>query len=414
VPDNTVGDILRAERQRRRLSQAQAGALVGYSSSTLSRIERGDRRLHIDELRRFADRYGIAPARLGLATLGEQPDVVEGSGDHVQRRQFLVTAAGLTIPHGALRRLDDALVALPAAPGPVTAANVTARLAASQTLFDRAQYAALITGLPDLLAAAHELADTSTHPAAQGIVAACYDLATHTLNKIGQHPASRLTADRAMSYARRADSPLALAMSSRALSVVLRHEGRPQVAQRVTLDAIDAVQATGLSTLAQRAVLTQTLCTAAYSAGSGGDQHSALELIREAERAVRGFDGRPVSVGGTVISTAQVQLYRVGVHWACGDSARALDAARGLRPGQFLTAERRGRLHTDIARAWWQHGRPEQTAAALLAAYREAPTELTGRPAIRRIGLDLIHRYPQATGTHELRIALHRPDEHTA
>jgi transcriptional regulator with XRE-family HTH domain len=413
VLDHTVGDILRAERQRRRLSQAQAGALVGYSSSTLSRIERGDRRLHVDELRRFGDRYGIAPSRLGLATVGQQHDVDE-SGDHVQRRQFLVTAAGLTVPHGVLRRLDDGLVALPAAPCPVTAATVTRRLAASQALFDRAQYTALLTGLPDLLAAAHELADTTSHPAAHGIVAACYDLATHSLNKIGQHPASRLTADRAMAYARRADNPLAMAMSSRALGVVLRHEGRPQVAQRVTLDAIGAVEATGLSTLAQRAVLTQTLCTAAYSAASGGDQQRAVELISDAERAVRGLGGRPVSFGGNVISPAQVQLYRVGVHWACGDSARALDAARRLRPEQFPTAERRGRLHTDIARAWWQHGRPEQTAAALLAAYREAPTELTGRPAIRRIGLDLIRHHPQTGGISELRMALHRPDGRTA
>jgi transcriptional regulator with XRE-family HTH domain len=412
VPSNTVGDILRAERQRRRLSQAQAGALVGYSSSTLSRIERGDRRLHLDELRRFADRYGIAPERLGLATVSHQP-VIDESGEHVQRRQFLVTAAGLTVPHGVLRRLNDTLVALPAASGPITATTVTARLAASRALFDRAQHTALITALPDLLAAAHELADTSAHPAAQAILAACYDLATHTLNKIGQHPASRLTADRAMACARRADSPLALAMSSRALGVVLRHEGRPQVAQRVTLDAIGAVEATGLATMAQRAVLTQTLCTAAYSAGSGGDQHSALELISDAEGAVRGLEGRPVSFGGNVISPAQVQLYRVGVHWACGDSARALDAARGLRPEQFPTPERRGRLHTDIARAWWQHGRPEQTAAALLAAYREAPTELTGRPAIRRIGQDLIRHHPQASGTRELRMALHRPDGRT-
>lgn len=139
-----------------------------------------------------------------------------------------------------------------------------------------------------------------------------------------------------------------------------------------------------------------------------------MELIGDAERAVRGLAGRPVSFGGNVISPAQVQLYRVGVHWACGDSARALDAARGLRPEQFSTVERRGRLHTDIARAWWQHGRPEQTAAALLAAYREAPTELTGRPAIRRIGLDLIHHHPQASGTRELRIALHRSDGRTA
>jgi hypothetical protein len=177
-------------------------------------------------------------------------------------------------------------------------------------------------------------------------VAACYDLATHALNKIGQHAASRLTADRAMAYARRADSPLAVAMSARALGVVLRHEGRPQVAQRVTPDAIGAVEATGLSTLAQRAVLTHTLCTAAYSAASGGDQHRAVELIGDAERAVQGLAGRPVSVGGNVISPAQVQLYRVGVHWAGGDSVRALDAARGL-PAELMAGKPTDRARTN-------------------------------------------------------------------
>jgi hypothetical protein len=72
----------------------------------------------------------------------------------------------------------------------------------------------------------------------------------------------------------------------------------------------------------------------------------------------------------------------------------------------FTTPERRGRLHTDLARAWWQHDRPEQTAAALLAAHREAPTELTGRPAIRRVALDLIDRHPQIAGARQLRTVL--------
>jgi transcriptional regulator with XRE-family HTH domain len=411
MPGHSVGAVLRAERQRRGLTLAQAGALVGYSSSTLSRIEQNVRHLDIDELLRLAERYGITPSRLGLATVGDQQDVDE-SGEHVQRRQFLATTAGLAFPHGVLHRLDDALAVLPAASGPVTAGTVTTRLAASQALFDRAQYTALVAGLPDLLASAHELADTGGAPTALATVAACYDLATHTLNKIGQHQASRLTADRGLNYARRADSPLALALSSRALGVVLRHEGRPGVAQRVTLDAISAVEATGLTTAAQRAVLTQTLCTAAYSAATGGDRQHALDLVADAERAVRGLDDQPVRFGGTVINSAQVQLYKVGVHWAAGDSARALDSARGLRTAQFTTAERRGRLHTDLARAWWMHGRPEQTAAALLAAYREAPTELTGRPAIRRIGIDLIQRHPRTSGARELRDALRpRPDD---
>jgi transcriptional regulator with XRE-family HTH domain len=402
VADQSVGDILRAERLRRGLTLAQAGELVGYSSSALSRIEHG-RPLDIDSLLRLADRYGIPPHRLGLATLGDQHSIDE-SGDDVQRRQFLAAAAGIAVPQGLLARLDDALVCLPQAPGPVTAPTVAARLVASRALFDSARYTTLVAGLPDLLAAAHEHADTTDKQAALSIVAACYELATHTLDKIGHHQASRLTADRAMTYARRADSPLAVALSSRALGVVLRHEGRPLIAQRVNLAAIGGVEATGLATAEQRTVLTTMLCSAAYSAGQGGDRDRALELIGDAHRAVRGLPDH----GGTgMITPAQVQLYQVGVHWALGDSARALDSARGLRPEQFRTPERRGRLHTDLARAWWQHDRPEHTAAALLAAHREAPTEVTERPAIRRIALDVINRHPQVVGARELRAALH-------
>jgi hypothetical protein len=107
-----------------------------------------------------------------------------------------------------------------------------------------------------------------------------------------------------------------------------------------------------------------------------------------------------------VITPAQVQLYQVGTHWALGDSARALDSARGLRPERFTTPERRGRLHLDLARAWWQHDRPEHAVAALLAAHREAPTEVTERPTIRTMALAVIDRHPRVTGARELRIAL--------
>lgn len=408
MPDQTVGDVLRVERLRRRLTLVQAGELVGYSSSALSRIERGERRLDIDALLGLAERYGIPPWRLGLATVNQRHSIDENGDDDVQRRQFLTATAGITIPTGMLNRLDDALVALPSAPGPATAGSVAARLAASRALFDTASYTDLVAGLPDLLASAHELADATGEPAALTCVAACYELATHTLDKIGRRQASRLTADRSMIYARRSDSPLAVALSSRALGVVLRHENRPLMAQRVNLDAIGAVEATGLVTTEQRTVLTQMLCSAAYSAAQGGDRDRALELVGDAESAVRGLADHIPNPGrrDAVITPAQVQLYRVGSLWALGESGRALDAARGLRPAMFPTPERRARLHTDLARAWWQHDRPEQTAVALLAAHREAPTELTGRLAIRRIALDLIDRHPQLTGARQLRTVL--------
>ena len=65
-----VGALIRMTRTARQLSLAQAGELVGYSASTLSRIETGQRKLtDISQLRRFANVLGIPPHLLGLASL---------------------------------------------------------------------------------------------------------------------------------------------------------------------------------------------------------------------------------------------------------------------------------------------------------------------------------------------------------
>ncbi|GAA0902884.1 hypothetical protein GCM10009574_091870 [Streptomyces asiaticus] len=101
------------------------------------------------------------------------------------------------------------------------------------------------------------------------------------------------------------------------------------------------------------------------------------------------------------------------MHWALGDAGAALEAGKDLRPAQFPTveSERRARLGTDMARAWWVWRRPEQTARALLGAYRARPGEVrdpqrrhrTGRPASAH------HRvYPGVEGTVRRSDRVHR------
>jgi hypothetical protein len=59
-----------------------------------------------------------------------------------------------------------------------------------------------------------------------------------------------------------------------------------------------------------------------------------------------------------------------------------------------------------MARAWWAWQRPEQTAQALLSAYRASPAEVRDRPAIRGIVHELAERHPRTTGVRELRAAV--------
>ncbi|MET9451107.1 hypothetical protein [Streptomyces cinerochromogenes] len=83
-------------------------------------------------------------------------------------------------------------------------------------------------------------------------------------------------------------------------------------------------------------------------------------------------------------------------------------AARRL-PQQFPTAERKSRRGTDMARtAWWAWHRPEQTARALLDAYRASPGEVRDRPAIRHIVHQLAERHPRTSGVRELHAAVTR------
>ncbi|WP_447001815.1 hypothetical protein ACRAKI_18835 [Saccharothrix isguenensis] len=88
----------------------------------------------------------------------------------------------------------------------------------------------------------------------------------------------------------------------------------------------------------------QMMCSTAYAATQAGNRAAALQWAGEADRALRGLPetrGRAANpVNATVLTPTQVQLYKVDMLWALGDSAAALHAARGVTPAQFATAVR--------------------------------------------------------------------------
>ncbi|MCF6522045.1 hypothetical protein HOY81_02880 [Streptomyces sp. JJ36] len=65
-------------------------------------------------------------------------------------------------------------------------------------------------------------------------------------------------------------------------------------------------------------------------------------------------------------------------------------------------------MHTDLARTWWQWGKPEQTAEALRAAVRVSPGEVRDRPSIRLIVTELDKRHGHVPGVRQL-AAVARP-----
>ncbi len=320
------------------------------------------------------------------------------------RRRTLLAAPTAAGPAALLVGLDEALADTPPPPG---AGPMDARLASARELYDRGAHARLIAALPGLIADGH-LAAASHRDLDRARLSSLYSLATAVLSKLGWHERARLTADRARTWAEISGSPLAAAGAARELAIVLRHQDRNDAAERIMMSAAADVEATGLGTDALSAAYAQMLCTLAYTSARGGQRTDALAMIEEARRAARRLP--PTAPVGRLfsISPAAVDLYAVGVHWALGDAGAALEVGKGLRPEQFPTAERKARMSTDMARAWWAWHRPEQTARALLDACRASPGEVRDRPAIRSIVNELAERHPRVSGVRELRAAVTR------
>ncbi|MEO3787672.1 helix-turn-helix transcriptional regulator [Actinocorallia sp. B10E7] len=410
-----AGTVIRLARERRDWSQDTLAALAGYSRSTISRLESG--RLtpgNLPRLQAIAQALNMPPEVFAVLT-GMPPAVATtvvrsaaAGEDDPMRRRSLIAAGGLALPLSLLSRLDDALAVMPIPSQPADLHQLLQRLGRARKLFDDGHIAPLVGGLPDLLAAAHAEVDKTSDRNTLVILSAAYGLAAGALTKVGIREQARLTADRAVGYAERSEDPIARAAADRQLAIVLRHEDRRTVAQELTVRAAVRVEKTGLTTRAQSAAYAQMLCTAAYSAAQAGDRSDALEMMGEAKRAARLLPAASTrrSTLGFALTTPEVRLYEVGVLWSLGDAGHALAAADGLRAELFPTAERRGRYHTDLARAWWQRGKAEQTAAELLSAMRQAPAEVRDRPAIRAIADELVARHRLVPGARELAGAL--------
>ena len=253
-----------------------------------------------------------------------------------------------------------------------------------------------------MLSASLATAERVDTPAGWALLAGAYNLATDVLNKVGRKDTARLTADRGVLYAQRSEDAVAQGASARAMGMMLRTSGRHDAATRVVERAADTLAVMGLRKAPQLGTYLRLMCTSAYTASQAGDREEAFARLAEAERAAE----RLTVLTGKAEAEPFVRMYRVNLNYALGDAGAAVRAGQELHPDMYRTPERRGRYHTDMARSWWQWGKSEETAHALLAAYKEAPSEVRDRPKIRRIADDLTALHPRVSGVRELATAL--------
>ncbi|MFB8086925.1 helix-turn-helix domain-containing protein [Streptomyces sp. NPDC055992] len=404
------GALIRLGREHRSWTLAALGDRIGCSPATVSRLERRSRVVDLALVHRAAHEVGVprhvlmhslaAPAP--TASVATRVTASSHAEEDPMRRRTLIAATVAAGPATLLAGLDQALADTP---GPTGGGPLDARVATARELYDKGSHRSLLAALPGLLGDGHAAA-SSRSELDQARLSSVYSLAASVLVKLGSYDQARLTADRARTWAEVSGSPLASAAAARELAIVLRHQDRNEEAQRLMTTAAAGVEATGLRTDAAASAYAQMLCTLAYTAGRGGQRTDALSMTEEARRAARRLPLTAPAGRLFPISPAAVDLYAVGVHWALGDAGAALEAGKDLRPEQFPTAERKARLGTDMARAWWAWQRPAQTAQALLTAYRSSPGEVRDRPAIRAIIVELAERHPHTTGVRELQAAV--------
>jgi Helix-turn-helix domain len=406
------------------LSLVRAGKLVGYSASTLSRIETGQRRLaDVMQLRRFADVLGIpphlfgltesaAPAAAGAAPLPSAParitlgETLREGGDTVRRRELLVGLVGVTStalagiaarPLGAPAVLtaQQLRFLLAGGPGgafpPVGVQVLRGRVAAAHATFHACRYSELAGIIPGVIATAQASlgeAAGQEHDQIAALLADAYSLASDLCIRLHDDALAWVTAERARSAAQASGDLASIAEAARMTSIAMRRHGHHGTATALlTSTALGLGADSGEPAADLLATYGSLLCTAAYTAAQHGSRHQALELITEAETAA-------IRLGSTQaphspFSGTNVAIYQIGVHTALGDAGTALEHARKIDLRSLPTPERQARYCVDTARAWQRFGNPGKCFQALQVAGRCAPEELR-RSSIRSLVASLL------------------------
>lgn len=412
------GALIRISRTAQRLTLVQAGKLVGYSASTLSRIESGHRKLtDVIQLRLFASAFDIPPHLFGLTASPATPfhgrvapppptlapttvgDTLRKDDDNAMwRRELLAGLVGITgatlLGRSSQPRGAYAGPHLPTlfasescqAAQPVGVQVLRHRLASARATFDGCRYHELAVTLPDVIVTAQISLNEATgyqYEQIAALLSRAYSLASNLCGRLHDNALAWVTAERARSAAQDSGDVASIAEAARMTAIAMRrHDHHDTATTLLTTTALELGADSGDPTPESLATYGSLLCTASYTAAQNGDRRSALELITEAEAAAARLG--TARVPSNPFSPTNVAIYQIGVRTAIGDAGTALDYARKIDLRNLPTPERQARFCLDTARAWHRFGNSSNCFQALQAADRCAPEELR-RSSVRSL-----------------------------
>ena len=379
-----IGRRIAYWRERRRMTQADFGALLGKSRRWVQDLEGGQRqadpRLSVLEgaARVLAVRLEdlLSDAPLGTGTECVDASELEAIRKVLQRHDVITGTCDRT----ALE--------------PVPVETLSRNVEYGWTAFQASHFAALGRVVPGLLVDANRAAarhEGDAQLASFRLLSMSLQLVEAVAIKFGDTGLAFTAADRSVAAAERSEDPVTMAAAARHLADAMTHYGQARaaaefaVASAVRLEGdLTGRGADGLS------VLGMLYLKAAMASAAVEDRAAAPLLLEQSEHhaAQLGRDGNAM---WTAYGPTNVAVYRVAAHVQLCEGAEAVAAAAGIPDPhrEALPRERRAHHLVDLASGYTQAGHREKAVETLLKAEEEAEEEVHCRPRSRQLVEDL-------------------------
>jgi transcriptional regulator with XRE-family HTH domain len=382
-----TGERIQILRERKGLTRPVLAGLVGMSASWLKGIERGSRlppRLPL--LVKLAEALAVGDVAVLAGT-----DMDLGGATSVPVASFT------RIPHDAVPAIREAvrdpLMTVPA--GPVDVAALASRTADAWRLWHRSTQHRTDVGrvLPRLVTDARVAARTAEgqdRRAANAVLSDVYALAQHEVVWASENELTWTVADRAMTAAQDADTPLALAGAAWTLGMVQRSAGDTDsalsLAQQATALLEPRLEGGDDELRAMYGALHLHAATTSARAGHEGDAWAHWDEASATADRLSDHYHHP----WTMFGRSNVKLHAVSIAADLSKSAEARSRAEEIDPEEIPSRERRGRLGVEIARAY--HQRHDYTAMLhwLEDAYRVSTDSVRYSPSARQMAADAV------------------------
>jgi transcriptional regulator with XRE-family HTH domain len=378
-----TGERIQILRERRGLTRPVLAGLVGMSASLLKGIERGTRlppRLPL--LVKLAEALGAGDVA-----------VLAGTDMDLDDATRIPLASFARIPHQAVPAISEAvrdpMLTTPASPVDVTA--LASRAGDAWRLWHGSREHRTDVGrvLPRLITdarAAARLAGGQDRRAACAVLAEVYALAQHEIVWASETALAWTVADRAMSAAQDADTPVALAGAAWTLGMVHRSAGDTGTALDLARDAAALLKPRLEDGDDEQRGLYGALHlhAAATCARAGGDAWRHWDAADATAAALPGGYHHH----WTMFGMANVALHAVSVSADLSRSREARARAEQIDPETIPSRERRGRLGVEIARSYHQHRDYPAVLHWLQHAYATCADSVTYSPAARQMAAD--------------------------